>query len=108
MNTTNWKTLLDTGIQAVQQQNPTRALRHLDEAYSLAPNERLVRYWLGNASRLSGNTSRAEGLFDGLLKEDATDANTAFAKAFLQREQGRSKDAAVTLEALGQALPQHL
>jgi len=100
--------LLDTGIQAVQQQNPTRALRHLDEAYSLAPNERLVRYWLGNASRLSGNTSRAEGLFDGLLKEDATDANTAFAKAFLQREQGRSKDAAVTLVALVEALPQDL
>jgi tetratricopeptide (TPR) repeat protein len=108
MKTRDLKTLLDAGIQAVQQQNHTKALRNLDEAYSLAPTERLVRYWLGNASRLSGNTSRAEQLFDDLLKEDGRDANTAFAKAFLQREQGRNEDAAATLVALVKVLPQDL
>ena len=108
MNTRDLKTLLDAGIQAVQQQNPALAIRNLDEAYSLAPTERLVRYWLGNASRLSGNTSRAEQLFDDLLKEDGRDANTAFAKAFLQREQGRNEDAAATLVALVKVLPQDL
>ncbi len=108
MKTRDLKTLLDAGIQAMQQQNHTKALRNLDEAYSLAPTDRLVRYWLGNASRLSGNTSRAEQLFVDLLEEDAGDANTAFAKAFLQREQGRNEDAAATLVALVKVLPQDL
>jgi tetratricopeptide (TPR) repeat protein len=108
MSKPDWKTLLDAGIQAVRQQSPIRALQCLNEAFSLAPTERMVRYWLGNASRLSGDTSRAEQLFDGLLEEHEGDANTAFAKAFLQREQGRSGDAATTLLRLVKALPQDL
>jgi tetratricopeptide (TPR) repeat protein len=108
MNMPDWKSLLEAGIQAVQQQNPTRALQNLNEAFSMAPTQRLVRYWLGNASRLSGNTTRAEELFDGLLIEDAGDVNTAFAKAFLLREQGRTGDAAATLVTLVKALPQDL
>jgi tetratricopeptide (TPR) repeat protein len=108
MNTPEWKTLLDAGILAVQQQSPISALQNLNEAFSLAPTERIVRYWLGNASRLNGNTARAEQLFDGLLDEDAGDANTAFAKAFLLREQGRSEDAVATLVKLVKALPQDL
>jgi tetratricopeptide (TPR) repeat protein len=108
LNTPIWKTLLDAGIQAVQQQKPGQALHNLEQAYQLAPADRLVRYWLGNASRLSGNTSRAEQLYDGLLEEDSRDIDAAFAKAFLMREQGRSSDAAATLLTLVNALPQDL
>ena len=100
--------MLEAGIQAVQQQDPVRALQNLEQAYALAPAERLVRYWLGNANRLSGNLSRAEQLFNDLLDEDPADANTAVAKAFLLRDQGRSEDAAATLVALVNELPQDL
>lgn len=108
LNKPDWKTLLDVGIQAVQQQKPDQALFNLEQAYQLAPAERLVRYWLGNASRLSGNMSRAQQLYDDLLKEDVRDIDAAFAKAFLMREQGRNSDAATTLLTLVNALPQDL
>ena len=108
VSTPDWKALLDAGIQAVQQKKPDQALQHLEQAYHLAPAERLVRYWLANASRLNGNTARAEQLYDELLEEDVRDIDTAVAKAFLLREQGRSTDAAAILLTLVNALPQDL
>ena len=37
VNTPDWRALLNTGIQAVQQQKPGLALQNLKQAYHLAP-----------------------------------------------------------------------
>jgi tetratricopeptide (TPR) repeat protein len=108
VSTPDWKALLDAGIRAMRQQKPDQALWNLERAYQLAPAERLVRYWLGNASRVNGNGARAEQLYDELLEGNVRDIDTAFAKAFLLREQGRSTDAAATLLTLVNALPRDL
>jgi tetratricopeptide (TPR) repeat protein len=99
-NETGWQTLVEAGIRDIKQQNPQLAHKKLKDAYRLAPSERMVRYWLGNACRMCGDADRAELLFRELLVENAADEEAAFALSWLLREQGRSEQAADTLAGL--------
>lgn len=92
----------------MQEQRPEQALQNLEQAYSVAPTERLVRYWTANANRMCGNTVRSELLFDGLLDENKGDIDAAFGKAFLLRVQGRNSDASTALLSLINARPKDL
>ena len=99
-NETGWQALVEAGIRDIRQQNPQLAHEKLEAAYRLAPSQRQVRYWLGNACRMCGDAGRAELLFRDLLGEDAADEETAFALSWLLREQGRPEQAADTLTGL--------
>ena len=99
-NETGWQALVEAGIRDIRQQNLQLAHEKLEAAYRLAPSERQVRYWLGNACRMCGDAGRAELLFRDLLGEDAADEETAFALSWLLREQGRPEQAADTLTGL--------
>ena len=92
--------MVNAGIRDIQQKKPILAHKKLEAAYRLAPSERLVRYWLGNACRMCGDADRAELLFRGLLAEGAADEEAAFALSWLLREQGRPEQAADTLTGL--------
>ncbi len=93
----DWQTMLDKGISAIRQQQPELARSNLQRAYKLVPAERQVRYWLANALRMNGETTSAIALFRQLLLEDASDADTVFALAFLFRELGQPADASHVL-----------
>jgi tetratricopeptide (TPR) repeat protein len=104
MNESNWQSLLNAGIQAIRQQQPALALKRLESAFSLAPADVQVRYWLGNACRMTGDARRAEKFLRDLLAEVPADEQTSFALAFLLRDEGRPAEAAeVLLELAGTA-----
>jgi tetratricopeptide (TPR) repeat protein len=97
MNQADWQSLLNEGIQAIGRQNADLARQKLESAYRLAPHERDVRYWLGNALRINGDAKAAEKAFRLLMEEFPADEDTAFALAFLLREEGRPEHAARVL-----------
>lgn len=98
--TAGWQSLLESGIRAVKSRKGETARALLEEAFSLAPGERAVRYWLGNALRLCERPAEAESMFRELLGQDPGDVETVFALAYLLREQGRPQDAAHVLLSL--------
>lgn len=102
-----WRALLAAGRAAVASGRAEPALRALQQAREAAPRERDVRYWLGNALRLAGRGAEAEAEFRALLERDAGDEETAFALAWLLREQGRTREACETLVQLARAGQAH-
>ena len=64
---TEWKALLQRGIESVRRQQGRQALSLLQRALSLNPTDRDTRYWLANAMRLSQQHAESESLFLGLL-----------------------------------------
>jgi tetratricopeptide (TPR) repeat protein len=78
----------------------------LTEAYRLAPADRDVRYWLGNALRLCAEPVAAEQMFRQLADEFPADVDIAFALAFLLRAEGRPGEAAGVLLQLAKLQPQ--
>lgn len=103
MTATDWRALLAAGREAVGSGRAEPALRALRRAREAAPMERDVRYWLGNALRLAGLGAEAEAEFRALLERDPGDEETAFALAWLLREQGRTREAGETLLRLARA-----
>jgi tetratricopeptide (TPR) repeat protein len=91
---TDWKTLTSDGAALLRQGQPQQALALLERAEQLAPGERDVRYWLGNAYRVNGRTGRARRLFEKILTADPGDLDASFALAFMLRESGAPADAA--------------
>lgn len=95
----NWRDALRDGTNAVKRQNPGRALSLLETAYELAPLERDVRYWLGNAYRINGRIDDSTQIFEALLAENSADVEVAMAFAYLLREIGQpAKSSAVLLQ----------
>lgn len=103
MNAADWQTLLASGRDAVSSGRPAAALAALRQALQLAPAQRDVHYWMGNALRLAGRAVDAEAEFRALLQQNPGDAESAFALAFLLREQGRSGALADILLPLARA-----
>jgi tetratricopeptide (TPR) repeat protein len=93
----DWRTLIENGIALLRQSQPQKALTQMQRAELQAPKERDVRYWLANAYRMTGETSRALSIFRKLLAERQGDFDTSFALAFLLRDAGASGDAAEAL-----------
>jgi len=93
VNQPDWQSLLRTGIAEIGRQRGEEALPHLAEAHRQAPAERDVRYWLGNALRMSAQPIAAEHMFRQLATEFPADVEIAFALAFLLRAEGRPADA---------------
>ncbi len=108
MNQAHWQPLLRSGIAAIGRRQGEEARRHLAEAYRLAPLERDVRYWLGNALRLCAQSIAAEQMFRQLASEFPADAEIAFATAYLLRDEGRPDEAAAVLLQLASAATTHL
>ncbi len=97
VNQANWQRILDQGIHAIKQQQGEQALALLSAAYRMAPGERDVSYWLGNALRICGQPKEAESRFRELIKQNPHDAESSFALAFLFRAEGRPEHAAELL-----------
>lgn len=93
----DWRELTDEGAAMLRQGRPDQALALLQRAERLAPAERDVRYWLGNAYRVNGQSSRARRMFDKILAANPADLDASFALAFLMRDLGAPTDAAETL-----------
>jgi tetratricopeptide (TPR) repeat protein len=93
----DWRELTEEGAALLREGRPEQALALLQRAERLAPAEREVRYWLGNAYRVNGQSSRARRLFDKILAADPADLDASFALAFLLRDLGAPADAAEAL-----------
>jgi tetratricopeptide (TPR) repeat protein len=96
-----WRELVDSAVSSLRNGQPRQALELLQRAQHQAPGERSVRYWLGNAYRMSGNPGRAGEIFRTLLQENPADFDTSFALAFLLRETGAPGEAAEVLLMAG-------
>jgi tetratricopeptide (TPR) repeat protein len=92
-----WRALTDNGAALLRQGQPGQALAVLQRAERLAPAERDVCYWLGNAYRMNGQVRQARTLFGKLLAANPADLDTSFALAFLMRDAGAPADAAEVL-----------
>jgi tetratricopeptide (TPR) repeat protein len=93
----DWRRLTSEGATMLRESRPEQALALLQRAEQLAPAERDVRYWLGNAYRVNGQFSRARRMFDKILAADPADLDASFALAFLLRDLGAPADAAEAL-----------
>ena len=93
----DWRRLTAAAAELIRQGQAPRALQQLEAAERAAPREREVRYWLGNACRMTGQAGRARRIFRGLLAERPDDLETSFALAFLLRDTGAPGDAAEVL-----------
>ncbi|MDX1380149.1 MAG: sulfotransferase [Xanthomonadales bacterium] len=98
MNQAPWADRLQRGIAALQAGDAAGALRLIESAHAEAPEEPVLRYWLGNACRASGQTGRAERLLAELVRDEPGDTEAAFGLAFLLREQGRLAEAERVLD----------
>jgi tetratricopeptide (TPR) repeat protein len=92
-------------MEAMNLQQGAAALDLLQQAYRLAPRERDIRYWLGNALRLCGRMVEAERMLRGLMKDHPADGESGFALAYLLRAQGRPAESAKTLLQLARTCP---
>ena len=97
MRREHWRTLIENGTALLRQSQPQKALMQFKQAEHLAPNEREVRYWLANAYRMTGETTRARSIFQKILAERPGDFDSSFALAFLLRDVGAPGDAAEAL-----------
>lgn len=97
MRRDDWRTMTQNGVALLRQNQPQAALVHLQRAQSQAPGERDVRYWLGNAYRMTGDIDRACSIFEKLLAEKPGDFEVSLALAFLLREAGKPDGAAEAL-----------
>ena len=95
--TPDWRALTASAAELLQQGQHQAALERLQAAERLAPEEREVRYWLGNACRMTGQPGQARRIFRGLLDERPGDLETSIALAFLLRDTGALADAAEVL-----------
>jgi len=95
---------MDNGVALLRQGQAHKALAQLEQAERQAPEQREVCYWLANACRSTGQTTRALKLYRKLLAEWPDYFDTSFALAFLLRDTGVPGDAAdVLLKASGQS-----
>ena len=93
----DWRKLTDDGAALLQQGQLQQALALLQRAERLAPAERDVRYWLGNAYRVNGEFGQARRMFGKMLAANPSDLDASFSLAFLLREAGAPADAADVL-----------
>jgi tetratricopeptide (TPR) repeat protein len=93
----DWRKLTSEGATMLRESRPEQALALLQRAEQLAPAERDVRYWLGNAYRMNGQFARARRMFDKILTANPADLDASFALAFLLRDLGAPSDAAEAL-----------
>lgn len=93
----DWRSLTQQGIDLVQRGNAEKALPLLQKAYRKAPGQRVVRYWLGNALRMTGRSEMAQRVFRQMLSQRPDDFDASFALAFLFRDNGKPEKAADTL-----------
>lgn len=103
MTNPDWQSLVAAARRAIERGDGDTAMAALAQARRSAPDERAVRYWLGNALRLTGRPAEAEAEFRALLRAESGDADSAFALAWLLREQGRPDAAAEALLAVSRA-----
>ena len=97
MDKNDWRSLLESGIALLREDQPQQALARMRRAERLAPQERDVLYWLANTYRMTGDTDRAVGLFRQLLAANPGDFDTSFALSFLLRDAGKPGEAAEAL-----------
>lgn len=93
----DWRALTEMGAALLRQGRPQEALGPLQQAEQLAPAERDVRYWLANASRMTGQGEKGGQILRALLAERPADLEASFALAFLLRDTGAPGDAAQVL-----------
>ena len=75
MNQANWQAQAQRGVDLLQSNQPVEALELLKQASQHAPQDRLLRYWIANGSRMPGDVQNSESIFQELL--DATRAEHA-------------------------------
>lgn len=97
----DWRTLLESGAALLRAGQVQQALDQLQRAERLAPGQRDVRYWLGNACRMAGQGQRGRAIFEEILAARPTDFETSFALAFLLRDAGAPGEAAAVLLRAG-------
>jgi tetratricopeptide (TPR) repeat protein len=97
----DWQALLHSGTSLLRAGQVQQALNQLQRAERLAPGQRDVRYWLGNAFRMAGQGHKARALFEEILAESPADFETSFALAFLLRDTGAPGEAAAVLVRAG-------
>jgi tetratricopeptide (TPR) repeat protein len=79
------------------------ALALLDAGVAQFPAAPELRYWRGNALRLSGQFERAEAELRDVLQSNPAHRDATYSLAHMLREQGRMNAAAAVMTALAQA-----